>query len=102
MHELLEELAVTAAAVPPDVGQEPLGADHVPRLRDQDLQEPRLEPRQLERRAARNRERLRLEVERELAGGERVAGLDAGAPEQGLDAREQRARAEGLDRKSVV
>ncbi len=85
-----------ADAMAPDMGEQALGADHVPRLRDQDLQQPRLEAREPQRLAAGEGKRLRLEVEGKRAGRQRVGGLDAGPAQQRLDAREQGARAEGF------
>ena len=50
VHQLLQQLPVATASMTPDVRQQPLGADDVSRIRHQDLQQPRLELRELDRR----------------------------------------------------
>ena len=96
MDELLEELAVAGAARAPDVGEQPLGGEGVAGVGEQDLEQAQLQAGQPHGLAAAHRHRLQLEVEAEVAGGERHRLLLAGPPQQGPHAGEQGARAEGL------
>ena len=76
--------------------QQPLGADDVAGIGDQDLQQPRLELREPDglRLADAQRQGLQVEVQRSDAG--RAAGFEAGAPQQRAHPREEGTRAERL------
>ena len=45
MYQLLEQLAIAAAAMPPDVYQQPIGVHHLSGIGQQQLQQSRLERR---------------------------------------------------------
>ena len=73
VHQLLQQLPVAAAATAPDVHQQAFGADHVAGVGDQDLQQPRLELGEPQRRRLADAQRQALEVEAERPGGHRPA-----------------------------
>ena len=95
MHQLLQQLAVAAAATAPDVREQALGADDVARVRDQDLHQARLELRELQRRRVADAQLVRLEVEAERAP--RVAAPPASSPARRSSALTRASSVRGLN-----
>src|SRR5437763_13979621 len=96
MHQLLQELAVAAAAMPPHLSEQPLRIDRVAGVREQHLEQPRLGLREAHRLSGADAYGVLLEVEADAPGGGRRGALHSRTAQQRLDAREEGARTEGL------
>ena len=67
MDQLLEQLAIAAAAMTPDVHQQAIGVHHLSGIGQQQLQQPRLERRDFDL-AIGDAQRQQIQIERQLAG----------------------------------
>src|ERR1700683_4055522 len=96
MYELLQELPVAGIAVPPYLHQEPIRVHRAASIGEQHLQQPQLEVREPHRYASADSDGVLIDVERDMPHGQRRRAFNPGAAQQRLDAREERARTEGL------
>jgi len=96
MHQLLEQLTVTAAAVTPYLHQQPLRAHRMAGIRQQHLQQTQLELGEPHRFALADAHGVLVEIEADTARRHGSRVLHAGAPQQCTDSGEQGSRAERL------